>query len=286
MNDKLVMLRLQHSQWIGQKFDVQHSESITADKGAESGSARLNKMIVPKAVINPTRRHFSAMKSWFIDQTSPLPGGWRVRPLHDIGKFKEAYNKWTDDADDLIHTLITDTYPKALENAPTRMGNLYNASDYPNPEELRYKFNISLDVQPMPKVSNHWLVKVDTFIKDAIEKTTKQTETNVANEPWIRMYQQLYRLHRSLVTRIGEEGATFKSVVVTSLPNICDTAKSLSVDPNEPELNSVITNITSQIATMDIKRSRTDDIYRKQMASKVKNVIKQIQDNLTDESSS
>lgn len=281
MKDKLIMLKLFQRQWVGQRFDGSKSAKITADSGAESGAARLNKQIVPKSVINPTKQHFAAMKSWFYDQTSPFyDSGWRVRPIHDFSVFRDEYAKLKNTAESLVSDLISNTYPKALEHAEQRMGELYNSADYPNPEELRQHFEITLDMQPIPEVSHNWLTKLDEDTKDIVEDTTKRSEENVKNEPWLRLHEPLSRLHKTLLTRIGEHGSVFRSTSFQSLTSTCKTALSLSTNPNDTNLTDVIFKITSEVVPADVKALRKDDAYRKHIASKVKNILTEIGNNL------
>ncbi|HIK66756.1 MAG TPA: hypothetical protein EYF95_02160 [Flavobacteriales bacterium] len=280
--DNLIMVQMNQSHWDGHKFDGAASESVTKNSGAESGAVRMNKLIVPKSIIRPSQAHWSAVRSWFYKQTSPFyDGGWRVRPLHDFVAFQSQFLEHQDTADALVKELIEVAYPTAVENAQVRMGGLYNAGDYPNPETLRNKFSITIDYQPVPVSADNWLVKLDEFTKNLVEETTKSTEESIEQEPWLRLYDPLERFKRALEKSLGEPHSTFRSNIVDQITDACDTALALSADPYEVNLNDTVEYIRTDIClTADVKLLRKDNSYRKHIAMRLSRAIKRIQENI------
>jgi len=281
LKEKLVMVRLYQAKWSGRRFDRAASSAITKNAKAEEGSARLNKLIVPEAVIKPTNLHWGNMKKWFYEQTSPFyDTGWRVRPMHDFLSFREEYVKYKDEADSLVNSLINETYPAALATTEKRMGDLYNPEDYPNPEDLRSQFEIELDLQQIPTITHNWLTKLDDESKAIVNDTTQRAENNVEQEPWIRLYKPLNRLQSALGVQIGEKGSVFKNTTVEGLPEICDTALSIAVDPDDTELQDAIYKIRNNVAIADIKKLRTDTAYRTFTLKQIDAVLKIIKNNI------
>jgi hypothetical protein len=280
--DNLIMVQMTQSHWDGHKFDSAASENVTKNSGAESGAVRMNKLIVPKSIIKPSQAHWSAVRSWFYKQTSPFyDGGWRVRPLHDFIAFQSQFLEHQDKADELVKNLIENTYPAAIKTAQTRMGDLYNEADYPNPETLRNKFSITIDYQPIPVSADNWLVKLDDFTKDQVEETTKSTEEAIAQEPWLRLYEPLERFKRTLEKSLGEPQSTFRTKTVDQIHEACETALALAVDPYEVNLNETVNYIQTDIClTTDIKMLRKDNSYRKHIVKRLTRAIKKIQENI------
>jgi len=277
----LIMVQMTQSHWDGDKFDGATSEKITRTSGAESGSARLNKLIVPKSIIRPTQVHWSAVRSWFYKQTSPFyDGGWRVRPLHDFVAFQKKFLEHQDTSEQLVKNLIEDTYPAAMKTAESRMGNLYNPADYPNPEDLRSKFSINIEYQPVPAMADNWLLKLDDYTKNLVEETTKMTEENIQQEPWLRLYDPIVRFKRPLDLAIGEPHSVFRSNIIEQLDEACDTALALSVDPSNIQLHETVSFIRSITAGLDVKTLRRDNSFRKHIALKLKRALKMIEENM------
>jgi hypothetical protein len=279
--DNLIMIRLYQAKWAGRRFDGKASAKIAKDAGAAPDTVRANKLIVPEAVIKPTDLHWGMMKKWFYEQTSPFyDTGWRVRPMHDFLTFRKEYTQYKDEAEKLVNTLITTTYPEAVANAEARMGDLYNSANYPNPEDLRDCFEIEIDLQQIPAITHNWLTKLDEESKIIVDNTTKKAETNVAQEPWLRLYTPLNRLQSALSTRVGEKGSVFKNSTVETLPTICDTAVSIAVDPNDTDLQDAVYKIRNDIAVADTKKLRTEAAYRAFVLRQITNVLKIVKNNI------
>jgi len=279
--DNLIMIRLYQAKWAGRRFDGKASAKIAKDAGAAPDTVRANKLIVPESVIQPTNRHWGMMKKWFYDQTSPFyDTGWRVRPMHDFLSFRQEYTRYKDEADQLVNDLINTTYPKALVAVESRMGDLYNPADYPKPEDLRDCFEIEIDLQQIPAVTHNWLTKLDEAAKSIVDNTTKKAETNVAKEPWLRLYDPMNRLQNALSIRIGEKGSVFKASTIETLPTLCNTVLSIAQDPNDSELQSAIYKIRNDIAVADLKKLRNEPAYRIFVLRQVSATLKIIKANV------
>jgi hypothetical protein len=200
--------------------------------------------------------------------------------MHDFLSFRQEYTRYKDEADQLVNNLINTTYPEALTAVESRMGDLYNPADYPKPEDLRDCFEIEIDLQQIPAVTHNWLTKLDEASKSIVDNTTKRAETNVAKEPWLRLYDPMNRLQNALSTRIGEKGSVFKTSTVEALPTLCNTVLSIAQDPNDSELQSAIYKIRNDIAVADLKKLRTETAYRVFVLRQVSATLKIIKANV------
>lgn len=279
--DNLIMVRLYQTKWSGRQFDASASEDIAKDSGAEAGTARLNKLIVPKEVVTQTNTHWGAMRKWFYDQTSPFyDTGWRVRPFHDFQTFRSEYAELKDKADEFVDDLIENKYPEAMEKARTRMGELYDPSDYPIAEDLRDKFLIEMEMQPVPEVTHNWITKLDEETQDQIDATTKNAEENVAKEPWMRLYAPLNQIANALRNKIGDKGAIFRANAFENLPDVCNTAKAIAANPNDTDLNDCIDAILRNIASADLKQVRKAQDYRTYVYQHVQRALADIKNHV------
>ncbi|KKL05375.1 hypothetical protein LCGC14_2606700, partial [marine sediment metagenome] len=77
--------------------------------------------------------------------------GVRLITCDTMFALAEAKGNWQIKVDIAVKAFAEDIYPVRLQNAPIRMGELYDPRDYPTVEEIGGRYSFSVTIMPMPR---------------------------------------------------------------------------------------------------------------------------------------
>ena len=162
LQEKAVLARLHISNWSGRKFDRRASSFVNEQYEANADVGRVNKRLVPKAMIAPVVREVVRSRDSFIYNTTPwLDNGTRLLKTKHYFKFMEEMVSNKSRFESQVAKFLM--HYAAFINTPDQakfMGKLFNQQDYPTVDELREKFSFNTSFIPVP-TNNDWRIAVD-----------------------------------------------------------------------------------------------------------------------------
>src|SRR5579872_1515552 len=141
-------LNMQVGIWLGHKLDKSTTMRVTKDSNANMDAVRVNKHLIAKEALAPLISAASALRVHFYKATLPWKdNGDRLipRPAYHqrfIGEHAELKERF----EQKVQEFFDEGYPRAMEQAEFRMGDLYDPKDYPTVSRLRHLFYVNLDV--------------------------------------------------------------------------------------------------------------------------------------------
>lgn len=271
VRDALVV-NLAIGQWVGQRLDKGASRKVTEDAGADADAARVNKHLVPKETLLPIQQAATAVRNHYYSKTLP----WRdngdrllTRKMFTIfmdehGPMKE---KWQAEVD----TFLATTYPSAVARAEFRMGELFNADDYPSVDQLRTRFHITLDLDAVTdakdfrvKLEDEQLDEVRTQMEDAMRSRLQKAVGDI----WTRLGDTLEHFQRTM----ADPAKVFRDSTVENLKEIVEMLPNLNV-LDDPHLNELGVAITKNLLGWEAKDLRKQPEARAQVASAAAGIL-------------
>jgi hypothetical protein len=235
LSSRAMLCSLSISVWSARKHDVEASEEIARQHGAQADAGRYHKVLLPKAALAEIQKIVSEARQEHYFMTLPWDdNGYRVLPaaayMEHTDKMRALSNRFTP----AVETLATQLN-QLLEEAKIRLGGLFRAEDYPTPEELRAKYSFETKVLPLPD-ANDFRVTLGEEEKERIKRQiTASVEASLqvgSRELWQRLYEAVShmaeRLQAYKVTGEGVEHP-FRDSVVTNLVKLVDILPKLNV---------------------------------------------------------
>tara|TARA_R110002074_G_scaffold62972_1_gene151342 strand:+ start:1398 stop:2267 length:870 start_codon:yes stop_codon:yes gene_type:complete len=217
LHDKAILIDATLRQWNARKADKAVSGEVNAQKGAAADASKVIKRLISKEMTDPISQNITALRQFYYLRTLPwLNGGFRILPSNQLMTFREGWKELEGQTQKKIDELILN-YDTAMKRAEFDLGKLFNPSDYPSADELRGKFEITLDIMPVPFTKDFRADASDAEIKELkarIQETETKAMQRCADEPWLRMEKLVDELSQALSHPSNStEGRIFKSKI-------------------------------------------------------------------------
>lgn len=271
ISNKCMVVNIQIGLWLGYRLDKTASADVTARAEAMDDAARVNKHLISKSALQPIQTAGGAIRTHFKRDTLPWKDNGdrllvRERYMAFIEKHGELKRKFNDEVD----RFITQTYPAEVEKAEFRMGSLFNPDDYPTPEQLRRKFYVSLDIDPVSEAHDFRVQMDDEVvdeIKSSIEYEAGKRLARAMGDVWTRLNDCL----QNYATRMGSD-TKFKTATVDNLREIVELLPAYNIT-NDPNLEAIRQDIEATIATYTTEDIRQRPDVRSYVATEADRIL-------------
>ena len=267
-----MIARLSISRWGGFARDAEQSAVVAQTNHAQSDTANVNKRLLPKTAMKDVNAALNAVRTHFYETTLPWHDkGDRLLTRKMYMAFVERHEELRAKANAEIDKFIFEIYPRELDRAEFRMGDLFDSSDYPAPRELRDKYAIRIEFDAVAD-ANDFRVNMDQAHVDSIraniEKNVQQRVNDAMKDVWDRLASTLGHFHDRMVTT----DATFKRSTVDNLQEIVDILPKLNLT-DDPDLEAIRQDIQHHLSGLDPAELRKDTDQREAVAGEAKRIM-------------
>ena len=191
------------SVWEGNKLDKKASDDVTSANHAKANTARVHKSLMGDC------EYLKAIKSLRGDVRNNIHYKYTVPWIHNgpallttANYFK--YRPLMDAADKAFWEAVDafiDNYQLAVANAQVSLGDMFDANDYPHPEELRRKFKFEVVEIPLGEGADFRL----DVAQETIEHLSQGYEkyyTERFNAAMVDVWERLMKPLANMVDRL------------------------------------------------------------------------------------
>lgn len=260
-----LVVNIQVGIWQGYKLDKVTTHKVTTEASAASDAARVNKHLIPKEALKDIMITSSAARAHFYDATLPWKdNGDRLLPRAISLQFIQAHSEHARKFNEAVADFLDGTkYATAMEQAEFRMGDLFNASDYPTPKELRRKFYINLDIDGISPAKDIRLQDNEEILQGRVTKAMEGL--------WTKLAVPLKHFGETM----SNEDAIFRNATVNNLKAIVELIPDLNFT-NDQRLEFLRTEITEQLLAYEPDELRKDKEARSVVSDRAQDIIEQM----------
>lgn len=275
LTTKAMVLNLNIGIWQGYRLDKDASRKVTKDAGAESDAARVNKHLVPKEALKDIVSAQGAIRIHFYARTLPWKdNGDRLISRVMFMDFIEEHERLVGEFNRAVEWFLSQEYPAARDQAEFRMGNLFKPDDYPSTGDLRRRFYVNMDIDPVTEAGD-FRVSLDT--EHAIEVRGKMEQA---------MQERIGRAMRDIWERLGDvvghfaktmaDGdKVFRDSTIRNIEELVELMPGLNV-LDDPDLTALTSEIKAKLAGHDPKDLRKDKVTRTQAARDAEDIMRRL----------
>jgi len=288
--DRGVQVSLNISSWGGQKLDKGVTKELNGAMRASSNASKVQKnLMAGDDSLRNIKKYESKIRAEHIRLTLPWGDrGPRLLATSAMINYKEKIDGMLLILKDMWRVFLDVSYPFYRDNvAPSKMGDMYNYNDYPDPRELECQtFDYSLTFEPIAE-SGDWRVDVP---KQMMEELQEQYENTVdsrvqtaISSSWDRIKTQIESMVDKLSIEMDDDGKNkdgktvrYHETFVQNATDLCDLLVHLNVT-NDSQLDQVRLDLKNAIqgvsvetlkiptnhATRDAVKTKLDDILSK-----------------------
>jgi hypothetical protein len=149
IQNKAMLVTLSVSCWTARKQDKRVSAEVEASHNAKD-AGRYNKDLVSKAHLDPLTQYASLIRAYHYKMTLPwMDNGARLLPSKLFMEYSAELRTMKQEYANRVSTFVQ-AYPSRVQEARQRLGTMFQPDDYPEASELYGKFDVELDIMPVP----------------------------------------------------------------------------------------------------------------------------------------
>lgn len=269
-NDCMV-LNIHTGVWLGHRHDKDASKTITEQSNAETDAARVNKHLIATRYLQPITTLASSVRHHFHKNTLPWKdNGDRLLVRQRYMQFMQEHGAIARKFDEAVDHFVTVDYPSAVAQAEFRMGSMFNREEYPQPETLRTKFYVRLDIDSVTEAGDFRVEMDEASLADVrrnIEDALQQRLTRAMQDVWMRLSNTL----KAFAECTASDGG-LKKVTVDNLEAIVEILPDLNI-VNDPQLEQIRQDIKATLTGYDVAVLRKDKGVRQTAALEAKRIM-------------
>jgi hypothetical protein len=269
------------SLWDGRKLDKQVSAEVTQAKNAKSDAGRFNKQLVPLESLARLKSAANACRAVHARYTLPwTDNGLDILPASSVMAYDADMSKCRQEWEAAVESFCV-VYPSLVDSAPARLGDMFNASEFPTTQEVRSRFSLRIRTLPIPDSTDFRVdmsesqarqirSEIEANARDALDSAMKDAWQRVADVCG-RMVERLNAYKPSAYKGEKTEGR-FTDSLVENVRDLVAVLPSFNLT-GDAALSDVCGRLKSELCTFEAQELRDDSRLREQTAKAAESIL-------------
>jgi hypothetical protein len=280
LREKAMTVQFNSTCWTARKFDRAATAKHNLDQGAAGDASRINKLLIPKSIIDGPVKARSYAQHKIHDVLGSV---WATNGVKIIkATVYEEYATRMAAAEEQYWEAVSEFmrryqqfYDNLWEKGPERMGGMYDRSDYPTPAEVRRKFSFEVHYAPISGASD-W--RVGGLSQDETEKlaaAVAERERELLASAMRQVWGRLHDVVSKVVETLGTADKIFRDTLIGNVIDLCGILPMLNLE-DDPELEDMRKRVEKSIGSLDPEMLREDPVQRQEAADEAKDLLNKI----------
>jgi len=276
LNTRTVLVTLNVSQWTARKFDRSVTAQANNAHGAQDDAGRYNKQLLHKDALRAIQRTVNDARTYHYNNTLDWneSTGTRILPLKKIPAYT-AHMRKTRQAFDRAVENFTAGYPRYVESARERLGDMFDITDFPELHDVQRRFKFEHRISPVPN-SDDFRIE---YPKDELEHIKINLTKRLAvatRHATSDLYNRAESVLDTLYTTLCDPSRRIYSTTIhDNLVILTEQIRDMNFEDDE-KLNRIAKRIEDQLFTLDATAIKADDTIRAIAAEKVDHIIREL----------
>lgn len=269
--------------WTATKQDRQISNEVTTLKNATSESGKFTKNLLSnspkhKALLN----HRQTVYNWLQRCTYDWAGKMRLLPQIGLEKFMKEFNELDKDFKALYLDFKAE-YPSMVSDAAFKQGDMFDRTEYPEPDLLDTKFRMRLLVTQVPK--SDFRSSISSVIADDLtsqyEDQVKEIIERAMADASERLVLFASRISNACTEAESNDDGKVKrkkiyESTISQAKEICDTLKAFNLT-NNAEIETARAQLEAALDGVSLEDLRESSYVRATVKESVDDMLSKFQ---------
>lgn len=281
LNSKAILTDIDICRWAGRRLDRKITEEVNEQHKAEVDAGRYNKLLLPKECFADIHRLTREARDYHKTMTLPWAINGRILPAVHVEKFSKRLAEYRTAFNDAADK-FADDYPNRLKIAAKRLGDMYNAEEFPDPSKVRSMFSFHITYATISLVNDFRVEIASEHLADIKAQVTEQTERavkGIIQDPVERIVKTVGKMSERLngykpASENGKAENTFRDSLVGNVRELSELLPGLNVTGNKT-LASITKAINVKLCKHEPDVLREDDTVRAAVAKAADDILKQ-----------
>ena len=277
ISSSALLVELNISVWPASKLDREITDKVNTDASAVKGASQTKKNLFAGTSLRKDISDFAArVRLYHNKHTLPWADkGERMLPTALFMDYKQAMNGFEQTFNMMCQNFYIE-YPRLVVEAPTNLGSMYKAEDYPELEDVKLKFGFRRAVKPVPEAGDFRLDIPAYDLEEMRAEFLKQQDNKLAEamrEPWDRLHEMLVGISEKLTDVEGDSKKRYHDTLISNPIELCSLLTKLNVT-NDPKLEEARRQLEMTMLGADIEDLKGHAPARVELKSKVDEILK------------
>ena len=277
ISSSALLVELNISVWPASKLDREITDKVNTDASAVRGASQTKKNLFAGTSLRKDISDFAArVRLYHNKHTLPWADkGERMLPTALFMDYKQTMNGFEQTFNMMCNNFFIE-YPRLVVEAPTNLGSMYKAEDYPDLTDVRLKFGFRRAVKPIPE-SGDFRLDIPAYdlaeMKNDYEKQYSNRLAEAMREPWERLHKMLVGMSEKLTDIEGDDSKKrYHDTLISNPIELCGLLTKLNVT-NDPKLEEARRQLELTMLGADIESIKEDAQSRSALKSKVDAIL-------------
>jgi hypothetical protein len=263
LSSNFMLVDFQLRSWSGNRTDRAASKELIASKSAVSDSGAFHKKLLASAdrELKDVHAEGNGMRLFVYDSTLPwssandgVKRGDRVLATTKALNFLGDLNNRKKGHDNAVLKLAA-VWDQRVAEAMQNLGGLALGSDYPSANQITGLFSVSVDLKPIPAISDFSRLNVPAELAAALQaryaNSASVQVSNAMDDLRTRFVDELARIDTQMSKVAAGEKTRLYDTLITNMQTLVDMAKHMNLTGN-PRLDELIAKIEAKIVCRPI----------------------------------
>jgi hypothetical protein len=277
ISSSALLVELNVSVWPASKLDKEVTDKVNTDASAVKGASQTKKNLFAGTSLRKDISDFAArVRLYHNKHTLPWADkGERMLPTALFMDYKQTMNGFEQTFNMMCNNFFIE-YPRLVVDAPSNLGSMYKAEDYPDLTDVRLKFGFRRAVKPIPE-SGDFRLDIPAHdlaeMKNDYEKQYSDKLAEAMREPWERLHKMLVGMSEKLTDIEGDDSKKrYHDTLISNPIELCGLLTKLNVT-NDPKLEEARRQLELTMLGADIESIKEDADSRSALKSKVDAIL-------------
>ena len=280
ISSSALLVELNISVWPASKLDREITDKVNSDASAVRGASQTKKNLFAGTSLRKDISDFAArIRLYHNKHTLPWADkGERMLPTALFMDYKQTMNGFEQTFNMMCDNFFIE-YPRLVVEAPTNLGSMYKAEDYPDLEDVKLKFGFKRAVKPVPEAGDFRLDIPAYDLEEMRSEFVSQQDRKLADamrEPWDRLHEMLVGISEKLTDVDGDGKNRDHDTLISNPIELCGLLTKLNVT-NDPKLEEARRQLEVAMVTADIEDIKEHADSRNELKSKVDDILKRFE---------
>ena len=274
LSQRAMLVQLSVGGWTGRKQDKRVTAETVTAKNAAADAGNWMTRIVPPATLAAIKSIENAARNYVYEVTLPWANnGPRILPSALFMEFTAKLRDFEFQFRQQVEAFLT-VYPQIVEEAQTRLGDLYDGSKFPTVGKLRDAFSFSLAITPLPDAKDFRVDLSDEIVAE-VQANIQQQASSALQNAMQEVWQRLYDAVEHIASKLADAKGKFKDSLIGNLVELLEILPALNIT-NDPALDRLRREAAQKLGNQDPQTLRDNPAVRADAANAAADILKQM----------
>ena len=285
LSRKATLVGVTISSWTARKLDRRVTDKVNREHNASKDAGRFNKLLIEakrlekiNGIVSQARAlHHGMTKPWCDEGLRILPNALHMKFNTEFRVLKRAFE---DAADEFCRD-----YPSFVDERKYALGSLFDANDYPHPDQIRSKFKLDTRTFPVPEADDFRSDVLDQDTIADIKRELAETSDQVLAGAMADTKDQIVKVVGHMSERLaayksggkGEKAeGIFRDTLVENVRELAELLPAFNFD-NDPAFDQLVKRIRTELCVEDAKTLRQEATVRETVKKSADEILADVE---------